>query len=921
MHRYTPLTVKRQRSALTVLVLIAAAAVLVGPRPAGATPTFKIYVEHAGVYGLSFETLAAAGLEGPRPSAGIGLRNLGEPVPVWLDDGGDGGFGPGDELRFLGDVLRGHESYLDPYSRFNCYVLDFGDPEPWHGETRPAPGTGSSGPTELAAHHHLEADRVMVRFRERRDQPEEVWYWERLSVVDREPFRLELAFDGLLRAAEPGDDSVTPADALSELIRGAGGAGRRVPEQAIPAAIASAFTAGSPPSTTVRLRFGLRGWSEPRHAEAQRQPHHQVEIRLNGVTVGRPSWDGKDHHVVELEVPSDIVADGPNTLELVVPKRSYPDSGDLVVDVVLLNWIELDYRHEPVIGREQLRLRPLGAEGSFELEIVSGGGGTVDLYLPSGVRHRGDGAGLAAALEGTDDDLRLVPGRAVAAPAELVLDRESRLASSEHRADYIMITHHSLASGLERLADFHRERGLRVAVVDVQDIYDEFNFGIVHPRAIKDFLDHARRGWQPPAPRFVLLVGDASWDFKNTTADDLNYADWTYRPGEARYFVKNSSTPYTEGAELNHRNLVPTWGYPTLEGHAASDTWFVCFDDGDTLPDMAIGRLPVVNAAELEGVIDKTVAFAAEPPVGPWRRELLFIANESSSFQVRSDQIAELFGARGFVSTRIYPHPSEPANEHHTRQIIEILDRGVLAVHFIGHGGRYIWRTGPPDLAKNHDLFTLEHLDELAPNRRLPVVLSLTCYSAPFDHPTADSIGEKLLRIPGRGAIGVFAASWRNSPSPLMGEVLLRELASPGATVGEAIMRAKREFRSDVLVQTYNLLGDPAVPVAAPGHVLELELGRIGGELELGVASPVAVADGELLVDWVGEDGRTLRSDRVPVRGDRARLLVDADGVGDGAVPVGVRAYLWDEGAGVDGIGWLSIDDGSAPAGERTEEE
>ena len=60
----------------------------------------------------------------------------------------------------------------------------------------------------------------------------------------------------------------------------------------------------------------------------------------------------------------------------------------------------------------------------------------------------------------------------------------------------------------------------------------------------------------------------------------------------------------------------------------------------------------------------------------------------------------------------------------------------------------------------------MKHLDTLADNDRLPVVLSLTCYSAPFDHPTADSIGEKFLRIPERGAIAVFAASWRNSPSP-----------------------------------------------------------------------------------------------------------------------------------------------------------
>jgi hypothetical protein len=34
-----------------------------------------------------------------------------------------------------------------------------------------------------------------------------------------------------------------------------------------------------------------------------------------------------------------------------------------------------------------------------------------------------------------------------------------------------------------------------------------------------------------------------------------------------------------------------------------------------------------------------------------------------------------------------------------------------------------------------------------------------------------------------------------------------------------------------------------------------------------------------------------------------------------------VRAYLWDEGAGVDGIGWLSVEEEGAHGEERTDEE
>ena len=50
--------------------------------------------------------------------------------------------------------------------------------------------------------------------------------------------------------------------------------------------------------------------------------------------------------------------------------------------------------------------------------------------------------------------------------------------------------------------------------VAVEDAYDEFGHGEAHPEAIRDFLEHAFHGWAR-APRYVLLLGDASFDFKD----------------------------------------------------------------------------------------------------------------------------------------------------------------------------------------------------------------------------------------------------------------------------------------------------------------------------------------------------------------------------------------------------------------------
>jgi len=97
----------------------------------------------------------------------------------------------------------------------------------------------------------------------------------------------------------------------------------------------------------------------------------------------------------------------------------------------------------------------------------------------------------------------------------------------------------------------------------------------------------------------------------------------------------------------------------------------------------------------------------------------------------------------------------------------------------------------------------------------------MTCTSAPFDHPTADSLGELFLGVAGRGAIGLLGASWRVPASRHFSDALLTELIRPGATVGEAILRAKQREPNKALVEPYNLLGDPALTLALPISALE----------------------------------------------------------------------------------------------------
>ena len=788
------------------LISITSMAAASAAEPASeAAPRFKLYVESDGAYRLTFQELVDAGLDPNLPgldASRLGLFHQDTPIPIWVEHGGDGRLGPGDWIELIAEHLAGEVSYSSEVTRFNVYNLDTDVEKPARmtglETVEIQPSTSERGPHPRSV-QHLEQDQMFLRLPPKRGIPvEELWYWKKLVHIHRKPLTQTIDLSHLVLDADAG----------------------------------------------VHLRVGLRGWSRVRRKNNPDLADHALTLHLNGRVVGTQEWSGSDPFVFELrDIPADQLIRGENTLGLKVPVRM--DGEKALIDVVMLNWIEVDYPHDGRIADQQAAL--IVPPGSESLHITHEPraqepqeAAEVDGSEPSRphmlVFSR---SGRRIAIEDNDRATIQVPGDAaagsdgdtdhaehrsffatssdrLASVSAVSLDKPSNWLRPDVQADYIMVTHSSLAAEVEPLAELHRSRGLSVVVVDIEDVYDETQGGIQDPKGLRDFVSYAYHHWQKPAPQYLLLVGDASWDSKNPWADDDHYADWTFRPWEIQRFAKNKSTPYAEGETLNHRNLIPTWNFTTHQGHSASDNYFVAVDGDDYLPDLAVGRLPVVTPEETRQIVEKIRTYMLEPEAGPWNRNALLITNENRSYQHRSDVLADWLSEEGFQPEKIYPLSSEESNAEHTESLINAFDQGQLFIHFLGHGGRYIWRTGPPDVKKNHDLFTLEDLDRLQPNRRLPIVLSMTCYSAPFDHPTADSIGEKLLRMDDRGAIAVLGASWRNSPAQRWSQALLHHLTQPGMTLGEGIRQAKHELKRRIFVETYNLMGDPAIPVPLP---------------------------------------------------------------------------------------------------------
>lgn len=839
--------------------------------------SLHIEIENTGLYALDHASIVARqpGLADCRADQ-LSLSTNGKEVPLRVVDGGDGRWNDGDRIEWLGQQLHGPMSWYNNYSVNNVYLLSAVSDSPARMLDQEAEGEGSAG---LARTLHFEQENLMIRLDPQQHKPGEepdVWHWIKLTQADPEPFSTR--FD------------------LPDLAQAGGG--------------------------KARFKLNFRGISRvaiPYEMKDKPFVEHVIDVRVNGRFVEQLELDGRDEAVREISIPVEQLRQVGNELTLSVPKRALPwNEQHNVVDVVMFNWFDAHY---PLAGVLQPGMPPLqSAQASgAPLELRWNGEGIAPpLYGEDGIRRPPTPLGggrfrYAAAPAGVD----LFPALEFARPVLLRPIGEPALLAPATGYDYLIVSHHSLIDSIRPLAEYHESQGLKVAVLDVTSVYDEFNFGIVHPQAIRNLVDHAWHNWPEPRPRFLLLVGDASFDIRHDTYNDLAYAKFANHPQELQpgQFSGIPGTQYQATDKLlAGRNLIPTWQYPSAEGQSASDNWFGAVDGDDYHPVVAVGRFPVVEPAEVTAIVDKTIDYLTHPQPGSWRRDVMFITDESDYFKTASDEIASSIGKKGFLADKIYASSDEKDNLAHQSAIKDGLNSGQLLVHFIGHGGRYIWRTGPPDLRKNHDLFTLDDVSQLENGERLPMILSMTCYSAPFDNPTEDSIGERFLREPGKGAVAVFAASWRNAPSTTFSKNLVKELLVSGATIGEAIVRAKQSIDDRTLVEMYNLLGDPAVVLERPrgGARMQLEGGRWNPSVT--VALPDKDFSGPVTIDWIDGEGRILETRVYQAQTNVFTLPVPK--FPDGRIARVAGVYARNDNGGLEELAGFKLDFGARPGNQ-----
>ena len=484
-----------------------------------------------------------------------------------------------------------------------------------------------------------------------------------------------------------------------------------------------------------------------------------------------------------------------------------------------LDWYEVEYsrgfvaeRGElffsyPLTGTTQFRLAGFADEQPRVFEVSAGLAEVVDFAYDAR-----EGTVIFQDRPGDVPRQYAVGGAATwKRPVRIELDLPGNLTTGAWGADWVAIYHRDFRAAAERLAQWRAAddrfgRPMRTAAIDVQDIYDEFSGGLLDPTAIRNFLAYAAEHWDP-APIFVALIGDGSYDYKN-----------------------NSS--------ISQGNWIPAF----QDGDSTYDEWYTRVVGGDLFPDMAIGRLTVQTAAEADVVVDKIIDYDRAPEVGPWQSRVLLVSDDllnrdhpgsvESFFLFDSERMAQysLPKALDLIKLYIAQFPLEGQEKPRAREeFIRLFNKGSLILTYLGHGTY-------DRLSHEWMFFLSRDLDKLKNGGRLPLFFTAASQVGVFDDPVRISTPEALLLKEDGGVIGMICATriGYHATNVQLAHQFYRQMYYTGRAhvpIGLALTEAKqlllpqfdptgaKTFRN---IQRYSLFGDPATRLALPRFQVQI---------------------------------------------------------------------------------------------------
>ena len=345
--------------------------------------------------------------------------------------------------------------------------------------------------------------------------------------------------------------------------------------------------------------------------------------------------------------------------------------------------------------------------------------------------------------------------------------------------DYIIISHPLfMNNALNGYIKQRESEGWNIQLVNVEDIYAAYGFGMITPDAIKSYLKVA----QQRGITHVQLVGSASYD-------------------------------YHDYLGLGSVSFIPSiYAQTNIVKYAPSDTLYV--SDESEIPQMAIGRWPVRTEEDLQNVVNKSLAWKTSGQSAA--KTALFIADKESNeldFAKQLESIVRKFEqtAKWNDITRVYLDDVIEENGDDMRNavlemrdtVLSALNTGPSITSYNGHASPFKWSYD--GLLKQSDIASIGNPEK--PTMALP----LACYSTYADSPSVNTMAHQMISAGENGAVSIYGAALFSSyiENGMMASKVVDGLFM-GKTIGEAVLDAKVsmgiKYRDAILNGT--LLGD-----------------------------------------------------------------------------------------------------------------
>jgi hypothetical protein len=710
------------------------------------TPEYiRIELAHPGLYRIYFRDLFAAGMPSEVEEKSIALWNEGELVPLHLEARNPSRLAPEDWIEFIGEAPRGSFSTYKVQNYYNVYFLTWGGTKTRRYEVRKlsAPDVDSEN-LSFWEMRHLEQDNYY------RDSKlpwgvTDNFFWCHYAAGVSGTYPIRIDFPDF-------DERVSDHVKLTFRILG------------------FSDVPGLRPAHKFSLQYG--------DDEDPKSPRYDL---------GAFQFDHRGYYDYETTLPAKFIR-----FRQRIVFKTPPDRAN-VTDAISFDWVRVVYPRRLDAGKRNWFVfnsnicREARPPFRFAVRNIKKGSRVFCpsqgvIYLPADEERK-----IVVEAHDRQTTFSLASEEGILSVNSLELKKRCALASTVSSAAQVLLIYDpELTDPVLRYKKLKDSDNLRVAAVDVRDIFDNMNYGFADDVTLKRFIRYAVQ--HNPGVRYIVLFGDSTQDYR--LAQTFDQVD-PPRVGVPIHWIETLAT-------------IRASGY-------VDDNWYASFINVNT-PDIAIGRIPAANLEQAFEYVRKVIeyeTFQAAKDDG-----LLVISSVEARFQDLASEIQRTYKDHFTTVSVLFPETAVATRE--VERLREAIDRGVQVLYYIGHGGAFVWRVGPTDYSLQKDLFTPADVAKLRNALHYPIILASSCYTTAFD--TQFSIGEAFLFQPRGGAIAVIGSPWKSSvyEDHAFNSRFLQNYINPAFTrLGDVYQKTKDMQRPRTLdyvdTQTFTLLGDPTL--------------------------------------------------------------------------------------------------------------